>query len=772
MVNRSHGLRLFARNCSLVVLVALGCSDSHVIAAEPPQAQAVQGHIAAGDARLRVGNFEGALAEWSRALQGMGTQSQPLARSDIWLRQAEALRALGFLERALVALRQAAVLAEADEARMARILASLGDVLLSAGSAKEAQEQLESAIALSRKTARKDIEAVAVVNLGNALAGTGTAEEAIARYREGAELAAQSGNLLLRGQALINAARVAAGGDKPESAAGFLQAAGAALGSLKASHDVAYALTSLGQVYLRLQKNKPSQAWVDGAARSLNAALKMAQGIGDSRAEAYALGYLGELYENEGRIAEAQDLTRRALFLAERLNAPELLFRGNWQNGRLLRAQNDPVGAVAAYRRAVEQLQSFRSDLIARYASGGSSFREVLGPVYFELADLLLQQGTAARDPVVRQKLLAEARDTIERSKSAEMQDYFRDNCVTALQSKITQVENVGANTVVIYPIILSDRLELLATFADGIKQVRVPVDSKSLVEGIRRYRLGLERRTTRQYLPLAQQLYGWLVKPLEAELAARGTDTLVFVPDGALRTVPLSALHDGKQFLISRFAIATTPGLTLTDPHPLQARASRTLLIGLTLPVQGFSALPEVAVELKSLQETEGGKLLQDQDYVLKNVQDEFAQKPITVLHIASHGQFNSDASKTFLLTYDGKLTMDQLEKLIAPSRYRDEPLELLALSACQTAAGDDRAALGLAGVAIKAGARSALASLWFVNDQSSTLLVTEFYHHLRQPGVSKAKALQQAQLKMIGDNRFSHPGYWAPYLLIGNWL
>ena len=85
---------------------------------------------------------------------------------------------------------------------------------------------------------------------------------------------------------------------------------------------------------------------------------------------------------------------------------------------------------------------------------------------------------------------------------------------------------------------------------------------------------------------------------------------------------------------------------------------------------------------------------------------------------------------------------------------------------------AGDDRAALGLAGVAIKAGARSALASLWFVNDQSSTLLVTEFYRHLRQPGVTKARALQQAQLKMIGDNRFSHPGYWAPYLLIGNWL
>ena len=768
-MNQLHYPHPSALRCAFFALIACAVAAGSGVAAELPR-QDVQQSVAAGDARARMGDFEGALAEWGRALQVTGTE--PLTRADVWLRQADALRALGFIERAMVALRQAALLAEADEVRTARILSSLGDALLSAGLAKEAQAQLESAIAMSRKAGRRDVEASAVVNLGNALAATGSSDEAVARYREGADLAAQSAHPLLRAQALINAARVVEGSAKAESAAGLLQAASTVIGGLAPSHDVAYALTSVGQVYLRLQKSAPNQAWVDGAVRSLDAALKMAQELEDRRAESYALGYLGELYENEVRIADAQDLTRRALFLAERLNAPELLFRWNWQSGRLLRAQQDNTGAIAAYRRAVDQLQSFRSDLITRYASGGSSFREVLGPVYFELADLLLQQGAAARDPGAAQKLLAEARDTIERSKSAEMQDYFRDSCVTALQSKITQVEKVDANTVVIYPIILRDRLELLAMFADGVKQIRVAVDANTLVEGIRRLRLGLERRTTRQYLPLAQQVYAWLLKPLEAELAAHGTDTIVFVPDGALRTVPMSALHDGKQFLINRFAVATTPGLTLTDPRPLESRAGRTLLSGLTVPVQGFSALPEVAAELKSVQAMEGGKLLQDEDYVLKNVQSEFAANPVSVLHIASHGQFNSDPKKTFLLTYDGKVSMDELEKLIAPSRYRNEPLELLALSACQTAAGDDRAALGLAGVAIKAGARSALASLWFVNDQSSTLLVTEFYRNLRLPGVSKAKALQQAQLKMMADNRFSHPGYWAPYLLIGNWL
>jgi len=108
-----------------------------------------------------------------------------------------------------------------------------------------------------------------------------------------------------------------------------------------------------------------------------------------------------------------------------------------------------------------------------------------------------------------------------------------------------------------------------------------------------------------------------------------------------------------------------------------------------------------------------------------------------------------------------------------IGPSQFRGKPVELLTLSACQTAAGDDRAALGMAGVAIKAGARSALATLWFVNDQSTAILISQFYAELhRDSSVSKAKALQNAQLTLMGDRRYEHPCYWAPYLIIGNWL
>ena len=142
-------------------------------------------------------------------------------------------------------------------------------------------------------------------------------------------------------------------------------------------------------------------------------------------------------------------------------------------------------------------------------------------------------------------------------------------------------------------------------------------------------------------------------------------------------------------------------------------------------------------------------------------------------VVHFATHGEFNSDHSKSFLLTYDNKLTLDKLENTIGLRRFQSEPIELLVLSACQTAVGDDRAALGLAGVAIKAGARSALATLWFINDQATSMLISDFYKNLKtETSASKAQALQMAQVKMIQNEGFKHPSLWAPFLMIGNWL
>jgi CHAT domain-containing protein len=262
------------------------------------------------------------------------------------------------------------------------------------------------------------------------------------------------------------------------------------------------------------------------------------------------------------------------------------------------------------------------------------------------------------------------------------------------------------------------------------------------------------------------------LIAPLEPDFASLNIDTLIFVPDGPLRTIPMAALHDGKRFLVERFALGITPGLKLTDPRPIGRERLKMLALGITEPVQGFPSLPNVAIELEALRTLFAGTTLLNDAFRVPAMEQALKQEHFTIVHIASHGEFGSDVKKTFLLAFDEKLTMDRLDQLVGLLKFRQEPLELLTLSACDTAAGDDRAALGLAGVAIKAGASSALATLWAINDEVSSQLVAEFYRALKDPSASRAAALQRAQMKVLSDPRYDHPGFWSPFLLINNWL
>jgi CHAT domain-containing protein len=465
-------------------------------------------------------------------------------------------------------------------------------------------------------------------------------------------------------------------------------------------------------------------------------------------------------------------LTRRATFAAQQVNAPESLYRWEWQTGRLLRKVGAIDDAIGSYRRAVRTLQSIRPELTVSYGAPQTSFRETMGPVYFELVDLLLQRGASLQDRNQVGPYLIEARETIELFKAAELRDYFRDDCVDTALSKITTLDVVAQSAVVIYPILLADRTELLVSLPTGLKRVLVPVGAEALTEEVRQLRRRLEKRTTREYLPHAQKLYNWLIRPLEADLAASSVDTLVFVPDGALRTIPMAALHDGKQFLIANYAVGITPSLNLSDPRPLKRENMKVLAVGVTEAVQGFPALPNVTAELQELQTLLGSQNLVNREFLAANLEKKLKEEQFSIVHVASHGEFGNDVENTFLLTFDAKLSLDRLNEMVGVFRFRDDPLELLTLSACDTAAGDDRAALGLAGMAIKAGARSALATLWNINDEAAVDLVLDFYRQVKNPTISRAVALQRAQLKLIENPRYEHPGFWSAFLMINNWL
>ena len=722
---------------------------------------------------MQRGQFEQAVRYGQAASAAAAQSGDPAQQFDALLQLADAYQALGQYRNALATLRAAQPLADAldDPVRHAAVLGALGKILWLTGATDDARRHLDRSVTLARQAHAPPIAAASLNHLGNLAAEQGDARAARLAYQDSLTLARQAQDPALTATVLINAARLAARERDPRTAETLLTEAARQVQTLPASHDKAYHLLAIGKLRRTLPGASAAQR-TQAAQDDFTAAATLARQLDDQRSLSYALGYQAQLQQDERHRAEALTLYRQAVFAAQQADAPELLYRWQWQIGRLLKTQGDRNGAILAYQQAVAQLQTIRQDFTSNRGAGAGSFRASVGDAFTELADLLLQRAVQQPTAAAREADLLAARDAMEALKTAEVKDYFQDECVTALQSRITTLDRPPPHTAVLYPILLLDRLELLLQSPQGIQQITVRVDRAAFTAAVREFRRALEKRTSREYLPAAQQLYGWLIRPLQGSLDAQQIDTLVFAPDGPLRTIPIAALHDGQNFLIRHYAIATTPGLTLTDLRPFPRQKMQPLLNGLSEARQGFSSLDYVQKELAAIHAAYGGKVLENQDFQLASVQQELKETPYSIVHIASHGQFASDVRNTFLLTFDDKLTLDRLERFMSLSQYRDQPVELLTLSACQTAAGDDRAALGLAGVAVKAGARSAVATLWFINDQATSLLVTEFYQQLQNAKLSKAKALQQAQMQLLADRRYQHPGYWSPFLLIGNWL
>lgn len=446
-----------------------------------------------------------------------------------------------------------------------------------------------------------------------------------------------------------------------------------------------------------------------------------------------------------------------------------------WQRARLLVALKRDDDARLAYRELVERLRVSRVSLEPQLLGIGSSFRERYGDAYLAYADLLIRAAKGS-DNAARQALLREARDMAELTKLVEATDYFRDPCVGAgLVAK--PVEQVDAAAVTLYPLVFADRIELLVGLGARLEVVSVPATRDALAKNVDDFRGLLEKRTTAQFMRPARRLYDQLIRPIEHFLPAQAAGTLVVIPDALLRGIPFSALHDGRQFLVEKVAVGTTVSISLTEPRRIDAQSLNAAVLGLTEARFGFSGLPAVKEETVRVGEFLRTAPRLDQAFTREQLIGQLQMSRPSVVHIASHGQFARDPRDSFLLTYDAKLDLDSLRRALAVggsagARGDSRSLELLMLSACQTATGDERAAMGLAGVALRSGARSALASLWFVNDESTAELSARFYQALVGGGQNRAAALRTAQQAMIADERFSHPAYWAPFLMIGSWL
>ena len=759
-----------------IIVVWLGGATEADAKSDASLDRTAQRHLANGFQHFSLGQHSRAISEWTAAYDRYGSLGNLSGQIDALAKRAEAYQALGHYRQSIADLNLAIELARTTgaDAREASLRGSLGNVLYLAGMPDEAKTELNACLGFARKSSDKSLEARTLNNLANVMTTERRWDAAETAYETSLALAEATGDASLNATVLVNSARLAIATESYRKADELLREGLEEIGRLPDKSRKAMALISAGRllddVDRQLQESRPDR--LELIYNSFDQALSLSSDIGDARATSYALGYLGALYERQGRLPEALQLTRRALFGAEQIGATEIVYRWQWQIARLHRTEGKREQALGFYRQAVSALRSIRGDMVVGYRDPESSFQQTVGSMFLELVDLLLKQSEELRDSQLIQAHLMEARQTMELLKTAELEDYFRDDCVAALRAKIKPIDRLAAHTAAVYPILLPDRTELLLSLPNGMERVTVPIGAATMTAEIHAYRDKLETRITREHLRHGMRIYDWLIAPVESRLSEEGIDTLVFIPTGPLHMIPISALYDGSSYLIEKYAVAVTPGLTLVDPRPIREAKPRVLVSGLSKPVQGFSSLPYVASELDKVKDVFGGVVYRDEDFLSGNMARQLGSEPYTIVHIASHAKFGTSARDSFLLTFDGRMAVDDIENLIKLSQFRDEPVELLTLSACETAAGDERAALGLAGIAVKAGARSALASLWFINDEAASALVSNFYGHLKQRKVSKAEALRLAQLSLLADRRFRHPSFWSPYLLIGNWL
>ena len=725
-----------------------------------------------GRLELAMGQPETALATWKQAETIYQQAQDELGTIGSRINQAQALQTMGLYRRSQKLLEQInqELNQQSDPTLKVAGLRSLGHALRVTGDLDLAQKVLQQSLTISQQLNLPEESSATLFSLANTARVLPDPKKAIALYRQAATSTTQ---LLPKTEIQLNQLDLLVETNQWQLVNNSIVEIHQNIDQLSSqpSRRSLYAEVNFAQSLLDLPPGQLSQASpkIELETLLLNTITK-AQQLADTKAESYALGVLGKLYQKQQQNSKALTSTKKALLLAQNIADNRLKYQWQWQLGKLQINQGKRQDAIASYSEAINSLEALRNDLIVTNLDYQFSFRNSIEPVYRELVSLLLESPASEE---VTQKDLLQARQTIEALQLAELNDYFREAC---LDAQPTDVDKIDRQAAVIYPIILGDRLEVIVAFpGKSLRHYTTQISAAQVSETIEKLRQTVAIRSRRQFYQPAQEIYQWLIRPALADLEQYKIETLVFVPDGVFRNIPMAVLHDGEHYLIEKYNVALTPGLELLAPRPLEQLEMKTLAMGLTEARDGFAALDYVQVELEDIQDRLDSTVLLNGEFTQESFTSKVKSAEYPIVHVATHGQFSSLLEETFLLAWDGRIAINQLNQIFQQQNFQQqEAIELLVLSACETAVGDDRAALGLAGMAIKAGAKSTVATLWSVNDKATATAIANFYQKLtrsNQP-VSKAQALRQTQLDLISSQQYSHPFYWAPFILVGNWL
>ena len=721
-----------------------------------------------GSLLLAEGKGKQALISWQEAEAIYNQNNDSVGVIGSKINQAQALQQLGLYRRShkiLTGLKTK--LEKASDPQLQIIgLRSLGNALQVSGDLSQAQEVLKQSLTLAQEIDSDEEISAILFSLGNTARGLKSYEAAIAFYEQTAN---KTANPINQAEAQLNQLSLLTRLGKFEAAREIIPQIQSNLNKLSPSRRSIYARVNLAKNLIDLEgKGDGVDEYLSYTQKLLLSTVERARNLQDLRAESYAIGTLAHLYEQNQQLDIAETSTKKALNLANRIDATDITYQWQWQLGRLLQKQGDVRGAIAAETEAVNSLQTIRGDLVATNLDAQYSFRESVEPIYRDLVGLLLSSNPNGEN-------LVRAREVLESLQLAELENYFREACIDAQPKKIDRIDKHAG---VIYPIILSDRLGVIVSLpGQPLSYHESLVEQAEVEKTLDKFFQSLNPVfSNKRRMKYSQQVYDWLIKPAEASLEAYNIDTLVFVLDGSLRNLPMAALYDGEKYLVEKYNVALTPGLQLLDPTAIKEQKLEAVVAGVSESNQGFSALPGVQTEVEEISQTFPSQLLLNQEFTSQNFQKQLEATPSPLIHLATHGQFSSNPEETFIVTWGDRIKVKDFENIL---KAREEsldakPIELLVLSACQTAEGDERAALGIAGIAVRSGARSTLATLWSVEDRSTVVLMDNFYQQLASSkfSITKSKALREAQIALMHSEKYSHPYYWASFILVGNWM
>ena len=533
-------------------------------------------------------------------------------------------------------------------------------------------------------------------------------------------------------------------------------------GQLPAIESI-YARLNLADSLLSIKSSGSQWSWGDSIAYAdiktlTEAAASLAEQIDNNRARASAYGITGDLLTqtNSARSLISEQYGR-ALSLAQSVRAYDLSYEWAYRLAHLSEQSGEVNQAEQYYQNAIAALSNVRDDLLAVNSELRFSFRKQIEPVYRDYMKLL----AAKEEPDLER--ISQVHDSLQ---LAQLENFLRCGRLLSVEQRSGQIT--------VHVIDLGDTIQVVVTHngrSYGYKSAANDMFQAANSLAINTQSENFLSIHEEEFLPYVQRLYDGLLRPAAEAGLLQDNREITFILDAPFQSVPMGMLHDGKQYLAAKHPISIS--LQMQRVRSL-APSSNALFVGLSESAPSFnevsdfsdyiSPLPETEFEALYLENYIDAKALLNQEFTLENVSDALTDT-FDVVHISTHGQFSSTPEQTFLLAWDEPIGLTDLGRLFR----RTEGTNLLFLSACQAAAGDDRATLGLAGLAIQAGARNVVAPLWLQDSTGGSVLIDSFYKSLAAE-MSISEGLQQAQINLMKSAAFSHPYYWAPFVLVAS--